>query len=118
MRLDLPSFALGFGAGATSATVARGVRPLILALGTAIARGVDSFAANIATLQEDVDDLVAASSSQRAFGRVARRCASQTTSAPPAASIAPADGSGTFICRIISLSSCSRMWQWYGYFPV
>ena len=61
MRFHLPSFALGFGAGAASVTVARGVRPLIVALATAIVRGIDSLAAHMASLQEDVDDLVAQS---------------------------------------------------------
>jgi len=77
MRFHLPSFALGFGAGAASATVARGVRPLILALGTAIVRGVDSLAAHMDTLQEDVDDLVAESRA-RAYTR------SRMPSRPPA----------------------------------
>jgi len=77
MRFHLPSFVLGFGAGAASATVARGVRPLILALGTAIVRGVDSLAAHMAALQEDVDDLVAAS---RARAHVRSRMPSR----PPA----------------------------------
>jgi hypothetical protein len=68
MRFHLPSFALGFGAGAASATVVRGVRPLLVALGTAIVRGMDSLAAHMATLQEDVDDLVAESRA-RAYTR-------------------------------------------------
>ena len=61
MRFHLPSFALGFGAGAASVTFARGVRPLVVVLGTAIVRGIDSLAAHMATLQEDADELVAAS---------------------------------------------------------
>ena len=68
MRFHLPSFALGFGAGAASATVVRGVRPLVAAVGTAIVRGIDSLAAHMVTLQEDVDDLVAESRA-RAYTR-------------------------------------------------
>src|SRR4029453_5652250 len=39
---------------------------------------------------------------------------SATNSAIPDPSIHAARGSGTVNCRIISLSSCDRMWQWYG----
>jgi len=62
-----------------------------------------------AVLEQELEHRVGAG--QPRVRRLARRRPSSATSTAPVASIETAAGSGTTNCRIISLSSCSRMWQ-------
>jgi hypothetical protein len=64
MRFHFPSFVLGFGAGAASATLGRRLRPLALELATAVYQVFDGVAARTAMFREDVDDLVAEARAQ------------------------------------------------------
>ena len=59
MKLHLPSFVLGFGAGAASAVLYKRARPLLLELATAGYRLADAVTAKLAMRREDLEDLLA-----------------------------------------------------------
>ncbi|MBZ4335029.1 hypothetical protein NR800_04895 [Corallococcus interemptor] len=59
MKFDLPSFLMGYGAGASTVLVARHLRPLLVEVATAGYRFVDMVAARTAMKQEDLEDLLA-----------------------------------------------------------
>lgn len=59
MRFHLPSFLLGYGAGAGSVLMAKALRPVLLELTTAAYRFVDAVAAKGAMKREDIEDLMA-----------------------------------------------------------
>lgn len=59
MKFHLPSFFIGYGAGAGTVLFARHLRPLLLEVATAGYRFVDAIAARAAMKQEDLEDLFA-----------------------------------------------------------
>ena len=59
MNFHLPSFLLGYGAGASTVLLGRHLRPLLLEIATVGWRFVDAVAARAAIQQEDVEDLFA-----------------------------------------------------------
>lgn len=59
MKFDLPSFLMGYGAGAGTVLVGKHLRPLIIEVATAAYRFVDMLAARTAMKQEDLEDLMA-----------------------------------------------------------
>ncbi len=59
MNFHLPSFLLGYGAGASSVLLARQLRPVLLEVATVAYRFVDAVAAKAAIKQEDLEDLFA-----------------------------------------------------------
>ena len=59
MKFDLPSFLLGYGAGATTVLLGKRLRPLLLELATVVYRFSDSVMAKAAVKQEDLEDLMA-----------------------------------------------------------
>lgn len=69
MSFHLPSFLLGYGAGAASVLAAKHLRPLLLELATLGYRFVDSVAARAAMKQEDLEDLLAEAKARAAKSR-------------------------------------------------
>ncbi len=59
MRFHLPSFLLGYGAGAGSVLLAKRLRPLLVELAAAVYGLVDSLGARVAMQREDLEDLLA-----------------------------------------------------------
>jgi len=59
MKFHLPSFLLGYGAGAGTVLLGRHLRPVLLEIATVGWRFVDAVAARAAIQQEDVEDLFA-----------------------------------------------------------
>lgn len=59
MRFDLPSFLLGYGAGASTVLLGKRLRPLLLELATVVYRFTDSVVSRVAVKQEDFEDLLA-----------------------------------------------------------
>lgn len=59
MKFDLPSFLLGYGAGATTVLIGKRLRPLLLELATLGYRVADTVVAKAAMKQEDLEDLLA-----------------------------------------------------------
>lgn len=59
MKFDLPSFLLGYGAGAGTMLLGKRLRPLLLELATLIYRLSDSVMAKASMKQEDLEDLLA-----------------------------------------------------------
>ncbi|WP_223637960.1 hypothetical protein [Corallococcus sp. EGB] len=59
MKFDLPSFLLGYGAGAGTVLATKHLRPLAVELATAAYRFLDMMAARAAMKQEDIEDLLA-----------------------------------------------------------
>nr|QKW93817.1 hypothetical protein [Vitiosangium cumulatum] len=59
MKFDLPSFLLGYGAGATTVFLGKRLRPLLLELATLLYRFSDTVMAKAAMKQEDLEDLLA-----------------------------------------------------------
>jgi len=59
MNFHLPSFLLGYGAGAGTVLLGRHLRPVLLEVATVAWRFVDSVAAKAAIRQEDLEDLLA-----------------------------------------------------------
>lgn len=59
MKIDIPSFLLGYGAGLGTALVGQRLRPLLVELATVLYRFADSVAAHAAVRQEDLEDLLA-----------------------------------------------------------
>ena len=59
MKIDIPSFLLGYGAGAGTVLLGRRLRPLLLELATTAFRFADAVAAKAAMKQEDLEDLLA-----------------------------------------------------------
>ncbi|QSQ11006.1 hypothetical protein [Myxococcus landrumensis] len=59
MTFHLPSFLLGYTAGAGSVLLSRHLRPLLLELATAAYRFGDMVLARTAVKQEDLEDLLA-----------------------------------------------------------
>ncbi|MCY1044560.1 hypothetical protein OV208_24805 [Corallococcus sp. bb12-1] len=59
MKFDLPSFLLGYGAGASTMLLGKHLRPLLVEVATAGYRFVDKVAARAAMKQEDLEDLMA-----------------------------------------------------------
>jgi len=70
MNFHLPSFLLGYGAGASTVLLGRHLRPVLLEVATMGWRFVDAVVARAAVQHEDVDDLFAEA---RARARVHRR---------------------------------------------
>ncbi|MBN1205418.1 MAG: hypothetical protein JXB05_10890 [Myxococcaceae bacterium] len=68
MKFDLPSFLLGYGAGASSVLIGKHLRPLLLEIATAAYRFGDALIARVAMKQEDLEDLLAEAQA-RARGR-------------------------------------------------
>jgi predicted RNA-binding Zn ribbon-like protein len=69
VSFHLPSFLLGYGAGATSVLAARHLRPLLVELATLGYRFVDAVAARAAMRQEDLEDLFAEAKARAARSR-------------------------------------------------
>ncbi|WP_338263319.1 hypothetical protein [Corallococcus caeni] len=59
MKFDLPSFLMGYGAGAGTMLLGKHLRPLLMEVATAAYRFVDRVAARAAMKQEDLEDLLA-----------------------------------------------------------
>lgn len=59
MKFDLPSFLLGYGAGAGTVLLGKHLRPLLVEVATAAYRFTDMVAARVAMKEEDVEDLLA-----------------------------------------------------------
>jgi hypothetical protein len=59
MRFHLPSFLIGYAAGAATAVLSHRLRPLLLEIATAAYRVGDVVVARLATTREDLEDLVA-----------------------------------------------------------
>jgi len=59
MKFDLPSFLLGYGAGAGTVMLGQRLRPLLVELATVFYRFADSVMARAAMKQEDLEDLLA-----------------------------------------------------------
>ena len=59
MKFHLPSFLIGYGAGASTVLLGRQLRPVFLEVATVAWRFVDAVAARAAIRQEDVEDLFA-----------------------------------------------------------
>ncbi|HSP81455.1 MAG TPA: hypothetical protein VLQ93_23255, partial [Myxococcaceae bacterium] len=59
VRFDLPSFLLGYGAGASTVLLGKRLRPLLLELATVVYRFTDSVVSRVAVKQEDFEDLLA-----------------------------------------------------------
>ncbi len=70
MRFHLPSFMLGYGAGAVSVLAGKRLRPFALEVATAVYGIVDAVAARVAMKREDLEDLLAEA---RERARAARR---------------------------------------------
>jgi hypothetical protein len=68
MKFDLPSFLIGYGAGASSVLLSRHLRPLLLEIATVAYRFADAVVARAAMKQEDLEDLLAEAKA-RARGR-------------------------------------------------
>lgn len=68
MKFDLPSFLLGYGAGAGTVLASRHLRPLVVEVAAAGYRFVDMVIARAAMKHEDLDDLMAEAKA-RARGR-------------------------------------------------
>ncbi|RKI72887.1 hypothetical protein D7X55_06425 [Corallococcus sp. AB049A] len=76
MKFDLPSFLLGYGAGAGTVLASRHLRPLAVEVASAAYRFVDLVIARVAMKQEDFDDLLAEAKA-RARGRERTRPAAE-----------------------------------------
>ncbi|AKU92042.1 hypothetical protein [Vulgatibacter incomptus] len=59
MKFHLPSFLIGYGAGAGTVLLSKHLRPLLVELATAGYRFVDAIVARGAMKQEDLSDLMA-----------------------------------------------------------
>ncbi|MBN9686162.1 MULTISPECIES: hypothetical protein [unclassified Corallococcus] len=59
MKFDLPSFLMGYGAGAGTVLVTRHLRPLLLEVATSAYHFVDMVMARAAMKHEDLEDLLA-----------------------------------------------------------
>jgi len=59
VNFHLPSFLLGYGAGASSVLLARQLRPVLLEVATFAYRFADAIAARAAIRQEDLEDILA-----------------------------------------------------------
>ncbi|NBD07958.1 MULTISPECIES: hypothetical protein [Corallococcus] len=59
MKFDLPSFLLGYGAGASTMLLGKHLRPLLVEVASAGYRFVDMVAARAAMKHEDLEDLMA-----------------------------------------------------------
>ena len=59
MKFHLPSFLIGYGAGASTVLLGRQLRPVFLEVATVAWRFVDAVAARAAIRREDVEDLFA-----------------------------------------------------------
>jgi hypothetical protein len=71
MRFHLPSFLLGYVAGAGSAALSTRLRPLALEVATTVYRAMDGLAARLVMRREDVEDFFAEARA-RARGLVSR----------------------------------------------
>ncbi len=70
MRFHLPSFMLGYGAGAVSVLAGKRLRPFVMEVATTVYGIVDAVAARVATKREDWEDLLA-EARERARARAA-----------------------------------------------
>ncbi len=59
MKFHLPSFLIGYGAGAGTVLLGKHLRPVLLEIATVGFRFVDTVAAKAAIRQEDMEDLFA-----------------------------------------------------------
>lgn len=59
MKLHIPSFMIGVGVGASGATIAPRLRPLLLEILTRVYKVADLMVVRIARTREDLSDLVA-----------------------------------------------------------
>ncbi|MBN8471488.1 hypothetical protein JYJ95_33700 [Corallococcus exiguus] len=59
MKFDLPSFLMGYGAGASTVLMTKHLRPLLVEVATSAYRFVDMVLARVAMKHEDVEDLMA-----------------------------------------------------------
>ncbi|RKH88116.1 hypothetical protein D7Y21_16320 [Corallococcus sp. AB045] len=59
MKFDLPSFLMGYGAGAGTVLVTKHLRPLLVEVATAAYHFVDMVIARAAMKHEDIEDLMA-----------------------------------------------------------
>ena len=73
MRFHWGSFLLGYGAGLSSAYLAKQFRPVLLEIATAVYQLIDSAAANVAQKREDVEDILAEARARARGGSEARR---------------------------------------------
>jgi hypothetical protein len=59
MRFHLPSFIIGYAAGAGTAALADRFRPLAVEIATSVYRAFDALAARLVIVREDVEDVLA-----------------------------------------------------------
>ena len=78
MRFHWGSFLLGYGAGLSSAYLAKQFRPVLLEIATAVYQLIDSAAANVAQKREDVEDILAEARARARGGSEARRAQGPT----------------------------------------
>ncbi len=71
MRFHLPSFMLGYGAGAVTVLAGKRLRPFVLEVATAVYGLVGAVRARIAVEREDLEDVLA-EARERARARVRR----------------------------------------------
>ena len=69
MRFHLPSFMLGYGAGAVSVLAGRRLRPFAVEVASAVYRLVDAIGARFAMQREDLEDLLAEARARVRTGR-------------------------------------------------
>ncbi|NOJ91407.1 hypothetical protein D7W82_04425 [Corallococcus sp. CA049B] len=72
MKFDLPSFLMGYGAGASTVLVTRHLRPLLVEVATAAYHFVDMVIARAAMKHEDLEDLMAEAKARARGGERAR----------------------------------------------
>lgn len=77
MKFHLPSFLLGYGAGASSVLLSRHLRPVLLEVATAAYRFVDAVAARTAMKGEDLEDLFAEAKARARRATAGKRAAEQ-----------------------------------------
>lgn len=76
MKFDLPSFLLGYGAGAGTVLASKHLRPLVVEVAATAYRFIDMVAARAAMKQEDLEDLLAEAKA-RARGSARTRSAGE-----------------------------------------
>jgi predicted RNA-binding Zn ribbon-like protein len=81
MTLHIPSFLLGYGAGAGTVFLAKRLRPVLVELATTGYRFFDTIGARAAMTQEDLEDLLAEA---KARARSVVRAAQQPMAEPEA----------------------------------
>jgi hypothetical protein len=73
MRFHLPSFLIGYGAGAATVLAGRHLRPVLVEVAAAVYSLADAVAARVAVFQEDVDDVLAEAKARARQPRATKR---------------------------------------------